>query len=97
MLFLVKKLNSNSIDPKTVKLNRLVSDAWVPLATVVVSSDSGKYVYEAETPGFSIFAISGEQATSAVQIIDAIRDFYAGTSKLTAFDIIDMIRKFYSK
>ena len=89
-------INSNGIDPKTVKLNRLVGNVWVPLATAVVSSDSGEYVYEAETPGFSVFAISGEQSTSAFQIIDAIRDFYAGTSKLTPFDIIDMIRKFYA-
>ena len=92
----VKWLNDNGIDPSSIKLNRLVNDAWVALPTTSVSSDADKYVYEAETPGFSIFAISGAQKPSAFQIIDAIRAFYAGTSKLTAFDIIDMIRKFYA-
>ena len=92
----VSWLNSNGVDPKSIKLNRLVSNSWVPLTTVVVSSGQAKYVYEAETPGFSIFAISGVQKLTAFQIIDAIRGFYAGTSKLSAFDIIDLIRRFYA-
>ena len=92
----VSWLNCNGVDPKSIKLNRLVSNSWVPLTTLVLSSDQARYVYEAETPGFSTFAISGVQKLTAFQIIDAIRGFYAGTSKLTAFDIIDLIRRFYA-
>ncbi len=62
-----------------------------------MTSSAASYVhYEAVTPGFSTFAIGNKEAgTSAFAIIDMIRDFYAGTSKLTAFDIIDQIRAFY--
>lgn len=89
-------LTENSIGPSTVKLNRLVDDKWVVLTTSLVSSGNGKYVYEAETPGFSVFAVSGEQKFTAFQVIDAIREFYAGSSKYTAFGIIDLIRAFYA-
>jgi len=92
----VSWLTSNNIGPSTVKLNRLVNNQWVALATTLVSSGADKYVYEAETPGFSTFAISGEQKLTAFQIIDTIRAFYSGSSKYSAFDIIDFIRGFYA-
>ena len=60
------------------------------------SADTAYVAYEALTPGFSTFAIgSKETGSSAFAIIDMIRDFYAGASKLAAFDIIDAIRSFY--
>ena len=92
-------LNSNNIDKNSVKLNRLVNSDWVTLPTTRVSDSSSASIYEAETPGFSTFAISGEEIgekLTAFQLIDIIRDFYAGTTSYTAFDIIDLIRNFYS-
>ena len=93
-------LNANGIDPNSVKLNRYTNNQWVALPTKQVSAvDSTAYAYEAETPDFSTFAISGEKKAeklTAFQLIDVIRDFYAGTSSYTAFGIIDLIRGFYS-
>ncbi len=36
-----------------------------------------------------------KKKTTAFELIDIIREFYEGTSKLSAFDIIDKIREFY--
>ena len=88
-------LTSNGVAESNILLWRY-SNGWSQLDTKLVSSDSSYARYEAITPGFSTFAIGTREAgISAFAIIDMIRDFYAGTSKLTAFDIIDQIRAFY--
>ncbi|MBI2176004.1 PGF-pre-PGF domain-containing protein [Candidatus Woesearchaeota archaeon] len=56
---------SGNIDPATVKLNRLEGNNWNQLPTVKVGSDSQFTMYEATTPGFSIFAIAGEAKKAA--------------------------------
>ena len=45
-----------------------------------------------------MMSISGKasEKLTAFQLIDIIRDFYAGKSAYTAFDIIDKIRAFYA-
>ncbi|MBI2650684.1 PGF-pre-PGF domain-containing protein [Candidatus Woesearchaeota archaeon] len=89
-------LTSNNVAESDIVLWRYTSGNWNKLETKLVSSDGSFANYEAITPGFSTFAIGNKEAgTSAFAIIDMIRDFYAGTSKLTAFDIIDQIRSFY--
>lgn len=54
-------LTSNNIDANTVKLNRNVGTTWEKLSTSKVSEDTTDITYEAETPGFSTFAITGEK------------------------------------
>lgn len=98
MKFRVSKswLTTNGVGESNIALWRYTSGAWKQVETKLVSSDASYVNYEAITPGLSTFAIgSKEGGTSAFAIIDMIRDFYAGTSKLTAFDIIDQIRSFY--
>jgi len=58
-------VTSNSIDVNTVKLNRLVGTTWSQLSTTKASEDSADINYEADTPGFSTFAITGEKVTAA--------------------------------
>jgi len=53
-------INDNNIDPDTVVLNRYRVNAWERLQTRKTSEDNDYYYYEAETPGFSTFAVSGE-------------------------------------
>jgi len=89
-------LTSNSVAESDIVLWRYSGGSWNRLDTKLVSSDGSYARYEAITPGFSTFAIGNKEGgISAFAIIDIIRDFYAGTSKLTAFDIIDQIRAFY--
>ncbi|MBI2176006.1 DUF5011 domain-containing protein [Candidatus Woesearchaeota archaeon] len=59
-------LSENNIDPATVKLSRLVAGQWNTLPTKMIGSDGQFYRYDAVTPGFSIFAISGEPKQPAV-------------------------------
>jgi PGF-pre-PGF domain-containing protein len=88
-------LASNGVAEADIVLWRY-NNAWDRLDTKLVSSDSNYAHYESITPGLSTFAIGNKEGgISAFAIIDTIRDFYAGTSKLTAFDIIDQIRAFY--
>lgn len=53
-------LNSNSIDRDTVTLYRYDS-GWESLHTQKTSEDSTYSYYESDTPGFSYFAINGEE------------------------------------
>ncbi len=54
---------NNSLDDSTIALNRLVSKSWVKLPTAKTGSDDKFTSYEATSGGFSIFAISAENAT----------------------------------
>ena len=60
--FKVKKswLDSNNLDKDTVLLERYTSQ-WTKLPTFLKSEDSDYVYYEAETPGFSYFAITAEE------------------------------------
>jgi PGF-pre-PGF domain-containing protein len=55
-------INANSIDPNTIALNRY-NNGWEKLSTIKINEDNDFVYYEAETPGFSTFAISGEVMT----------------------------------
>ncbi|MBI2130247.1 PGF-pre-PGF domain-containing protein [Candidatus Woesearchaeota archaeon] len=88
-------LSQNSLGESDVTLYRYTT-SWQPLATTKTGSDQNNVMYQANTPGFSAFAVGASGGGgSAFEIIDAIRAFYDGTSTLTAFDIIDKIRAFY--
>ncbi|MDI6798764.1 MAG: PGF-pre-PGF domain-containing protein [Candidatus Aenigmarchaeota archaeon] len=62
--FLVEKswISGNNIDANTIVLYRFSDNKWNKLATTKVSEDTDYIYYEAQTPGFSYFAISGEVA-----------------------------------
>jgi len=63
--FKVKKtwINDNNIDPDTVVLSRYADGEWNKLPTTKLSEDDDYYYYEAESPGLSVFAITGEKVT----------------------------------
>lgn len=89
-------LSENGLTQGDVALWRYKNNVWTMLSTTFASSDETYVYYEADTPGFSYFAIGNKVGgTTAFAIIDMIRGFYEGTSSLTAFDIIDNIRSFY--
>ncbi|MFH0889921.1 MAG: PGF-pre-PGF domain-containing protein [Candidatus Aenigmatarchaeota archaeon] len=53
--------DANQIDQTTVNLNRLVSNSWVKLTTIITGGDNSYVFYEATSPGFSVFAITGQK------------------------------------
>ncbi len=52
-------INDNNIDPDTIALHRY-TNRWEKLYTRRTGEDNGFVYYDAETLGFSVFAISGE-------------------------------------
>jgi PGF-pre-PGF domain-containing protein len=90
-------INDNNIDPDTVKLKKHKEGKWNVLPTKKIKSDADYYYYEAETTQLSIYAITGEKKTklTATDLLDMIRDFYAGKSKYTALELLDKIRAYY--
>ncbi|MEM7821511.1 MAG: PGF-pre-PGF domain-containing protein [Candidatus Aenigmatarchaeota archaeon] len=60
--FFVEKswINENNIDPNTIALYRFSDNKWNKLTTTKLTEDSNYVYYEAETQGFSYFAIAGE-------------------------------------
>lgn len=70
-------VTSNSIDPDTIALNRYADGKWNKLPTTKLSEDASYYYFEAESPGLSVFAITGEisaeaTTTPAVTTIPAV-------------------------
>ncbi|MEM7827013.1 MAG: PGF-pre-PGF domain-containing protein [Candidatus Aenigmatarchaeota archaeon] len=53
-------INSNNIDKSTIALNRYHIDGWERLRTRIINETDTYIIYEAESPGFSVFAITGE-------------------------------------
>jgi len=56
--------STNNIDPATIALQRLVGSSWTKLSTSKVSEDATYYYFEAESPGLSVFAITGEKVVT---------------------------------
>ena len=60
-------INENDIDESTIKLNRYSSGAWNQLTTTKTNEGDNYIYFSSETPGFSPFAITGYQKSSAVR------------------------------
>ncbi len=54
-------INTNNIDESTIILNRYSGSQWNKLPTTKLSGDANYTYLEAESPGLSIFAVSGEE------------------------------------
>jgi len=54
-----------SIDPDSVYLNRFANNQWNKLSTSKINEDADFVYYEATTPGFSYFSISGQIKAAA--------------------------------
>jgi len=59
-------LTANDIDKNTVALNRY-GVTWDKLTTSLTSEDASNVYYKAETPDFSIFAITGDKSTTPAE------------------------------
>jgi PGF-pre-PGF domain-containing protein len=55
----------NNIDEATVKLNRYVGGEWNALPTSKIGGDNAATYFEAQTPEFSTFAVTGENKEEA--------------------------------
>jgi len=54
-------ISENNIDVSTIKLNRYNGAKWHPLITTQMSGDADYLYFEAETTGFSPFAVTGKE------------------------------------
>lgn len=54
-------VTNNSIDVNTIALERYENGVWNKLVTKKVSEDATSYSFEADLPGFSVFAITGSK------------------------------------
>lgn len=62
-------VDSNYIDKTKIYLNRY-NNGWGRLSTVLLKEDSKYYYYQADSPGFSVFAITGDVDASKLQNSD---------------------------
>ncbi|MBI2076533.1 MAG: PGF-pre-PGF domain-containing protein [Candidatus Aenigmarchaeota archaeon] len=72
-------LNANKIDKGTVTLNRLSGSAWTRLITKQTGETATHAVYQAESPGLSIFAITGSElpttTTAPISLPQVVKDY----------------------
>lgn len=66
-------INESNIDETTIKLNRYsdINNNWSALPTSKVEEDNTSLYFESETPGFSLFAVSGEKKTVSMATTEA--------------------------
>lgn len=67
----------NNIDRSTIRLHRH-ADGWQALDTRPIGEDEDHYVFVADTPGFSTFAVAGEEETPPRQPSINVRTQPAG-------------------
>jgi PGF-pre-PGF domain-containing protein len=53
-------VREQKINTSTIRLMRYVNNTWTALPTILVNEDADRFYFQAESPGFSIFAIAGE-------------------------------------
>ncbi|UGV41509.1 PGF-pre-PGF domain-containing protein [Methanococcoides orientis] len=58
-------VNENSIDLSTIRLMRFHDGEWQELPTIQISDDGEFLQFTAQTPGFSVFSIVGDEASEA--------------------------------
>ncbi len=58
-------LDANKIDKSKVVLNRLSNNTWAALETKQISEEASYAFYRAESPGLSVFAITGKELPAA--------------------------------
>lgn len=58
-------ISANNINKSTISLQRYENSTWNKLQTTLMSEDSTSVLYEAISPGLSVFAISGEAVAAA--------------------------------
>jgi hypothetical protein len=63
VVFTVEKpwITENNIDESSIALYRYSDDTWHELVTRKIAEDANSLQFEAETPGFSPFAVSGKK------------------------------------
>ena len=77
-------VDDNNLSADTVALNRYRNDTWQELTTTRIG-DNGTYIeYEAETPGFSVFAITAATALEEAVCGNGIRE---GTEQCDGTDL----------
>jgi PGF-pre-PGF domain-containing protein len=54
-------LNERNIDETTITLNKYSNNHWSVLPTSKIKEDNATLYFASETPGFSLFAISGDE------------------------------------
>ncbi|MDD4249419.1 MAG: NosD domain-containing protein [Methanosarcina sp.] len=58
-------VEENNIDVSTTTLNRFKDDKWNPLSTEQTGEDKEYFYFRAETPGFSLYSITGKKSTAS--------------------------------
>jgi len=63
VVFKVEKswITENNIDESSIALYRYSDDTWYELVTMKIAEDANSLQFEAETPGFSAFAVTGKE------------------------------------
>ncbi len=79
-----KWMTSNSLLKDSIVLYRYSGGKWNALTTAIVSEDTINVNYKAETPGFSVFAISGKSSSAG----DATGTSSAGNTTQTNETIV---------
>jgi PGF-pre-PGF domain-containing protein len=74
--FMVSKewLGDNDVNTDTIVLNRYNEDVWARLETEQTGEDEEYYYFEANTPGFSPFAITAYQPTTTITGQEMIKE-----------------------
>ncbi|QLC49418.1 PGF-pre-PGF domain-containing protein [Methanolobus zinderi] len=70
-------INEEDIDDDSISLNRYSDGSWSRLATEIVDSDEDFLYFEAETPGFSPFAITGIKIQDEAKLADGSETLYS--------------------
>lgn len=87
-------LDENEYDPLSVLLNRYTLLGWEELNTEMTGEDDDYYYYEAETPGFSTFAITGgKEPVTEVTTTTVKKTTTTVVGETTTVPIVDLTDK----
>jgi len=63
-------INENDIDESSINLNRYIDNSWKKLKTNKRDFDSNYVYFNAMSPGFSVFAITGEKNIKKAEAVE---------------------------
>ncbi|MFH0961744.1 MAG: PGF-pre-PGF domain-containing protein [archaeon] len=86
----------SNIDRATISLYRLSGGSWQALETVHSGEDAQYYYFKSNSPGLSLFAITGLSRTAFWDLINLIEVYYAGDPSVDFWKVLDALTAYYS-
>lgn len=87
---------SSSIDASTIGLYRYSGGSWQAVPASSAGEDATYLYFTSQSPGMSVFAVTGQMRTAFWDLLSLIESYYSGDSSIDFWRVLDALTAYYS-